>query len=128
MIVTVNYGHTMTDRGANYVPAMDGWKAGARQVILTLTLDVPDARTWGATPENVAEAIYMATNAPRSIWSPLAILVDVALEPYRQDGQRTYVMDVGDTVVCWTRTSSPVFLECRHAGFDRRSMTDLYGA
>lgn len=122
--VEVTYGHTLSDRPNDYIPGMDGWRPGALQELISLALDVEA----GTTPEAIAEAIYEATNAPRGVWSPLAHAVEAELARHRAAGTRTWVMDVGDTVVVAGVEAQPVLVECASVGFTRRPLSDLHVA
>ena len=87
MILTI--GLTETDRAADYVPAMDGFRAGAAQRLWTFYV-----------PANVdavkaAEAVFVATNAPIEVIreNSLALTVYLALQGYEDRA-----LSVGDTV------------------------------
>lgn len=124
MRVEVTYGHTKSDRAGDYCPAVDGWRPGAEQVLLGFTMDAPAT----ATPTDVAEAIFEATNnpAPPEHWSELGQLVHAELQKYRATGQLPWSMCVGDTVVVAGLTDRPVLVECAPLGWTERPLTDLH--
>lgn len=104
MTVRIIVGLTRTDRLNNYIPMMDGYRDGAEQDAIAITID-------GLTLTELqwAEAVFVATNAPADALSDYdgALAVRAALG-------LTRALSVGDTVtvdgtryVCerlgWTR-------------------------
>ena len=74
---SVIYGMTRSDYRAsdNYVPAADGWRRlrdGSMPAQDMLIFDVPDGLLLGLTKESVAEALFVATNAPSGRLSEVA--------------------------------------------------------
>lgn len=107
MTTTVYYGQTKSDRAANYIPACDGWKrvAGRMPEQDLVVFDVPDILLAGLTKETVAEALFIATNAPdeRSIAThgrlAMWFAVSLRLNDFRViSGEGVRSVSVGDTV------------------------------
>lgn len=123
MPLTVRIGYTISDRDRDYVPTSDGYRPAAAQ--RSVTVELPDrpelARLTG--PE-LAEAVFVATNAPEDRWrsTPGAVEVaEVLFGPASNlpDEQRRHLraLSVGDTVTVAGRT-----LACEPVGF-----TDITG-
>ena len=105
MIVTI--GFTVGDRPANYYPMSDGFRAEAVQRIASVTV-----RDSNLTPEEIAEAAFVATNHPEpETLTGLAHDLFVALETetYRS-------LSVGDTVTI-VRRGAYYRLACGKAGW-----------
>ena len=100
----ITIGLTRTDRQANYVPAMDGYRPGAKQDVIELEVEAPLAQPEGGWQAvEVGEAYFKATNAPQEVIEadPLALAVYRALaEKVREQGgvKHRLEMFVGDTV------------------------------
>jgi hypothetical protein len=123
MPLTVRIGYTISDRDRDYIPTRDGYRPGAAQHSVTVELpDRPElARLTGF---ELAEAVFVATNAPRHLWRSIAAAAAVAealLGPTSTlpDEQRRHLraLSVGDTVTVAGRT-----LACEPVGF-----TDITG-
>lgn len=99
----ITIGLTRTDREANYVPSMDGYRKGAAQDVVVLEVEAepryPEGE-WQAV--EVGEAYFTATNAPEEVVlaSPLATAVYRALIAKLRAEHLTHrlSMSVGDTV------------------------------
>lgn len=88
-------GLTRTDRIANYIPAMDGYRDGADQE--RYVLHVPTEALRGVTLEQVAEAAFTATNHPfPESLTGLAGLIAVEVADARRVSLRS--LSTGDTV------------------------------
>lgn len=59
-LATIVIGLTESDRGANYFPAMDGWRRDARQHSVTVVVELPPTDD----PMRIVEGVFIATNAP----------------------------------------------------------------
>jgi len=98
--VKITIGLTKTDRAADYVPSMDGYRPGAEQDVVVLEIDaVPTQPDGGWRALEVGEAYFMATNAPEEVvkGSPLALAIYTALVERTAPAHRLS-MSVGDTV------------------------------
>ena len=91
MIITL--GFTESDRDAGYVSFSDGYRLGARQQLVTITLEGDgsqyDAKQW-------AEAAFVASNHPGQAPSGPAGAIQLALAEQVKVPLRS--MSVGDTV------------------------------
>jgi hypothetical protein len=98
-------GLTITDRASDYIPSCDGYRAGAPQDIVTV--DIPGLEL---EPQQWAEAVFVATNAPTVAdmqpW-PCAPAVYEALQ-----GQPMRALSIGDTV-----TAGGQMLSCERMGW-----------
>jgi len=99
----ITIGLTKTDRAADYVPAMDGYREGAAQDVVLLEVEAPTKHEGGWQAVEVGEAYFTATNAPQEVIEadPLALAVYRELaEEVRRQGKVPHrlSMSVGDTV------------------------------
>lgn len=109
----VTVGLTESDRDANYVPSMDGYRDGATQQVVVL--DLPLRAFNGEVEMTIAEAVFVATNAPgreymstdlqRAIWDRVEVRRTVDMRS----------LSVGDTV-----TFGDVRVVCERAGWTVR--------
>jgi hypothetical protein len=60
--VKITIGLTRTDRAADYVPAMDGYRPGAAQDLFVIEVESP-----AIDPAVIGEAFFVATNAPKEV-------------------------------------------------------------
>lgn len=94
---TILIGYTESD--LPHYSSFDGFKPGAAQRTVPVTVD--GRLIERLAPEAVAEAVFMATNAPREVVasSPLAQAVcDVLVGYVDADTYRVRSLSVGDTV------------------------------
>jgi hypothetical protein len=117
MLVTL--GFTQSDRARDYSSFTDGYRLGARQVAVTITVE---AAGIDLTGEQWAEAVFVASNDPHPLTDP-ATPVDRAVAAIRHAlatqvrfAVRTF--SVGDTV-----TAGGVVLACQPVGW--QPVTDL---
>jgi len=97
----ITIGLTRTDRQANYVPAMDGYRPGAKQDVIELEVEAPLAQPEGGWQAvEVGEAYFKATNAPKEVVEadPLAHAIFQVLVATEGGYAHRLTMDVGDTV------------------------------
>jgi len=89
----VTIGFTWTDRANDYIPTMDGYRPGAEQE--EVVIELPDAAVQGASARVIAEAVFVATNAPLEVVEthPLARVIWYLL-PFG----RWRALSIGDTV------------------------------
>ncbi len=105
-MTTIEIGFTKTDRPGNYIPMCDGYRAGAEQEVLTLAV----SNCSQLTPEQVAEAVFEATNAPDDV-----DVTDAAHHIRWELRGRAYrSLSVGDTVAV-----AGVKVECKRVGWGR---------
>jgi hypothetical protein len=86
--MNITVGYTKTDRAHDYIPCMDGFRAGADQELVKLDVMLVGV----AEPLAVAEDVFIATNAPDEVtftWNQGEIRRALA-------GRRS--VSVGDTV------------------------------
>lgn len=102
----ITIGLTRTDRDADYVPAMDGYRPDAPQDVVVLEvaaeLSAYSGEEGWETIE-AGEAYFTATNAPREVIErhrlALAVYRELAEEMRRQGGVKHRLsMSVGDTI------------------------------
>lgn len=100
----------MRDDDETYVPYADGWRPGAAQHVLTLTVDLPPK----LEAHQVADLVYYATNAPDLEADPYAGAIRAAIDAtgYRGEEAGHFSLSVGDTV-----TVDGIGLACRSAGW-----------
>lgn len=117
---TVAYGMTQSlYRHEDYVPMMDGWRRlrdGSMPEQTMAHFQVPDDLLIGKTSEVVAEALFVATNAPDEVWetfSPLACWFGEVVREARATGVPMRSLSVGDTVTVWGQPS----LGCQRTGW-----------
>lgn len=109
----VEIGFTITDRAAGYVPASDGYRKGAKQRVVTIDLFAVHAGEALA----VAEAVFVATNAPAVVVAKSQMARDVlralvALSRAQGTPSVPRSLSVGDTV-----TVEGVTVACASAGW-----------
>jgi hypothetical protein len=114
MIITL--GFTQPDRAHDYSSFADGYRLGARQVAVTVTVDADGI---DLTPEAWAEAVFVASNDPapppadsmapadRAVTAIRAALTEQVRFPVRS-------FSVGDTV-----TAAGVMLACQPTGWQQ---------
>jgi hypothetical protein len=108
---TVVIGYTKMHRttGGGYVPMVDGYRPGAAQHVLTVTVDLAPE----LSPDKIAELVFHATNA--QVLTPggpaQAIYEAVVATGYRGE-EAHWSLSVGDTV-----TVDGVQLACQAAGW-----------
>jgi hypothetical protein len=119
---TISIGYTRSDRrrgpAGDYIPSVDGYQPGAAQDVVTI--EVPhDSRLGQLTIHDLAEAVFVATNAPYPSLrdgTPDAHEIAEALNrptdpsPVRRRALRS--LSVGDTVTAHGHT-----LACLPVGF-----------
>lgn len=121
---TVSYGMTKSIYRASqdYIPAMDGWRRlrdGSMPEQDSILFEVPDTLLLGKTKEVVAEALFVATNAPMDIARSFSVLSRwfadaLVARTYRAMGEDyTRAVSVGDTVTVWGQVS----LACQKVGW-----------
>jgi hypothetical protein len=94
---------------AGYVSFSDGYRPGAEQVEVAMTLAVP----FDATMDDIAEAAFIATNSPFVAEGTLPYFIAEAIDKADYHGQGAhYSLSVGDTV-----TVDGVTLECAGMGW-----------
>lgn len=93
-----------------YVPYVDGWKPGAAQHVLTLTVDLPAH----LEAHQVADLVFYASNAPDLSGDHWAGAIRAAIDAtgYRGEEAGHFSLSVGDTV-----TVDGIALACRSAGW-----------
>jgi hypothetical protein len=95
--VTLVIGRTIGNVRSEYIPEVDGYRDGARQVPVTLTVD----KRTDVTGEQWAEAVYIATRSPGSVIlnSDTALAVHDAIIGEPGDAHVAMpVLTMGDTV------------------------------
>lgn len=100
MIITL--GFTRSDRTADYIPTMDGYRAGAQQTVATLRLR-PDLGAAVTVPQDLtgiqwAHAMFYATNIPAEAGqdTPAVAAIRHALEVEPPAFWQS--MSIGDTI------------------------------
>ena len=106
---TVAYGMTANiyRHSENYIPMDDGWRRlrdGRMPEQETVHFEVPDALLLGKTKETVAEALFVATNAPEESIRAFGSLAVWFAEALRGMAAVT-ALSVGDTVTVWGQAS-----------------------
>jgi hypothetical protein len=93
-----------------YVPYSDGWRPGAEQHVLSLTVDLPPK----FEAHQVADLVFYATNAPDLGDDPYAGAIRAAIDAtgYRGEEGGHFSLSVGDTV-----TVDGIGLACKSAGW-----------
>lgn len=112
MALTLTIGFTRSDRADDYSSFADGYRPGAEQDIVEITVESPV----GFTGEQWAEAVFVASNAPGEGHlsdQPGATAVSAALAQARKNGARMRSLSVGDTV-----TINGVRYACTPAGWE----------
>lgn len=117
MLVTL--GFTQSDRSRDYSSFTDGYQIGARQIAVTITVE---AAGIDLTPEQWAEAVFVASNDPHPLTDPTTP-ADRAVAAIRhalatQIHFPTRSVSVGDTI-----TAGGVMHACQPVGW--RAVTDL---
>jgi hypothetical protein len=119
---TISIGYTRSDRrrgpAGDYIPSVDGYQPGAAQDVVTI--EVPhDSRLGQLTIHDLAEAVFVATNAPYPSLrdgTPGAHEIAEALnqwtDPSPARRRRLRSLSVGDTVTAHGHT-----LACLPVGF-----------
>lgn len=109
-------GLTKSDRAAGYSSFSDGYRPGAAQHVVRLTIETAEP---APTPREWAEHVYEAMNAPFELTGPSA-LVRTEITRLNVLGVRMRTLSVGDTV---TVAGDPaagaggVMLACEGAGW-----------
>jgi hypothetical protein len=114
-------GRTLVQRAApgvrtgDYVPMCDGYREGAKQTTVTLTVAAID----GVAGERWADAVFVATNAPGSVVvsddATMAVHDAIVHGVNGQPVLGVPVLSVGDTV-----TVDGVRYACAPVGWERR--------
>jgi hypothetical protein len=107
MIITV--GFTESDRDAGYVSFSDGYRPGARQQLVTITLEGDGTQY---DPEELAEAAFVASNHPGEAPTGPARAIQLALAEQAPGPLRS--LSVGDTV-----TMHGQMWACENSGWRR---------
>lgn len=119
---TVAYGMTESLYRAteNYVPMADGWRRlrdGSMPEQTMAHFEVPNTYLLGLTKESVAEAMFIATNAPdvdaAREHGRLAAWLFEAVAGARETGVSMRSLSVGDTVTVWGQAS----VACQRIGW-----------
>lgn len=105
---TITVGWTISDMDAGYSSFSDGYRHGAKQHVETVTVDIPD--DW--TTEQVAEAVFVATNSPRPDDTAEQIRSAISATGYNGRGAH-WSFSVGDTVTVGDQT-----VACANFGWD----------
>lgn len=106
-------GFTRSDRAAGYSSFDDGYRPGAEQRAVALTVhDAPD----GLTVEQWAEAAFVASNSPDATSRDFSATIALrgALDGAASTGVRLRSLSVGDTVTVEGET-----VACAKAGWER---------
>ena len=115
MIVEVTIGWTKPNRAIGY-SNFDGYRPGASQHIETIQLDMPHATPTLELVEQIADAVFEATNSSQPTHGcslPAAIAWAIGMTGYWGEGAH-YSLSVGDTV-----TVGEVMLACARTGWTR---------
>src|SRR5437762_13614228 len=91
MIITV--GFTESDRSGDYVSFTDGYRIGAPQFSVTITVDDDDSQL---PPELWAECVFTASNSPEPSTNPTVAAIQRALADQVRIPLRS--LSTGDTV------------------------------
>lgn len=118
MPITVRIGYTISDRARDYIPTCDGYRPGAAQHQVSFELpDRPELA--GLSAAELAEAVFVATNAPAVLARSVLGEAEVAEALYgpasnlsEQQRRHLRALSVGDTVTVAGRT-----LACEPVGF-----------
>lgn len=105
--------NTDETRAEGYVSFHDGYQPGREQVTLDLVLQNVSV---DMTPEHIAEAAFIATNAP-FVGDPFglpAVIADMIGDAGYHGEDAHYSLSVGDTV-----TVGEVMLACASLGWER---------
>lgn len=115
--VTATIGLTRTDRDADYVPAMDGYRAGAEQDTVTLMLAEDVLAGLGIV--SICEALFIVTNAPEDVVVEmakadrvLAMVLAADMVWAANSGTNHRSISKGDTV-----EYQGIVMECQSAGW-----------
>jgi len=93
---TLVVGYTKVDRDNDYVPMMDGYRPGAEQHEITVTVDLPP----DMAGHLVAELVFIATNAPDLEEDSRAMKIRDAITATGYKGREAHwSLSVGDTVI-----------------------------
>lgn len=115
MNIDVTIGWTMSDR-ANGYSSFDGYQPGARQHTETITVDASslDLTNPEAVVHQIAEAAFVATNAPFATGIAAQVAEAIAATGYHGREAGHYSLSVGDTV-----TVNEVTVACARFGWER---------
>lgn len=108
---TITVGFTKSDPTTNYYPMSDGYRAGAAQDEVTITVfDFPVEDVM-----DIAELVFAATNHPFpiAVSGPVAIIFH-ELRKAQASGADVRELSVGDTVTVGSET-----VACVEAGWER---------
>lgn len=107
---TIVIGYTKNSSDLSYVPAMDGWRPDAPQHLLAVTVPLPP----GLAPHEVAELVFIGTNAPQLETGSPEYRIHHAIRDTGYRGQEAHwALSVGDTV-----TVDGIRLQVKPAGWD----------
>jgi len=105
---TVTIGFTRADRENDYVPTLDGWRPGASQDIVDLSVSISEKDgIGGMSTRDVAELVMAITNHPDpTYWQHRqgAKAIEDALKLARDAGVPIRAVSIGDTVTVAGRT------------------------
>ena len=115
----ITLGFTQSDRSLDYSSFSDGYRLGARQVAVTITVETAGI---DLSPEQRAEAVFAASNVPHPL-TDLTTAADRAAAAIRhalaaQIHFPTRSVSVGDSI-----TVGGVMLACQPIGW--QAVTDL---
>jgi hypothetical protein len=106
---TLVIGYTKMTRDRTYIAAFDGYRPGAAQHVLSVTVNLPP----GMEPHRVADLVFIGTNAPELDPRSPAGLVLAAIQATGYRGAEAHwSLSVGDTV-----TVDGIQLACEAAGW-----------
>lgn len=115
----VAIGWTESDRAGGYISYVDGWKAEAPQLVWVT--DIPDYLA--VSIEDVAEAVFEATNAPYEL--PVGSLGRWFQTYFQTNSPQPRSLSVGDTVsfVSYDAQANMIpsaVVSCERIGWNRR--------
>lgn len=94
---SITVGLTLSDRAANYFPMSDGYREGAAQE--TVVVEVETGLLVGRSIEDVAEAVFVATNAPTEVVAESRLSCAILAGLLDSMGRAQHrSLSVGDTV------------------------------
>lgn len=94
-VLVIGYTQPQRHAAEDYVPTMDGYKPGARQHELMITVPLPP----NLQPHRIAELVFIATNAPELDPGSPEELIRLAIEDTGYKGAEAHwSVSVGDTV------------------------------
>jgi hypothetical protein len=118
-LMLVTLGFTQSDPSREYSSFSDGYQLGARQVAVTITVE---AAGIDLTPEQWAEAVFVASNDPHPLTDPTTT-ADRAVVAIRHALATQVHFPVRSASVGDTITAGGVMLACQPVGW--RAVADL---